>query len=88
MSHRTQITLEDQQYDLLCAESRRTGLGLAELVRRALDHTYGASGSDERLKRLDVSFGSWADIEVDGAAYVEHRRHGLGQRIERQRHRA
>jgi hypothetical protein len=37
MSHRTQITLTDEQYERLRAESRETGLGLAEQVRRAVD---------------------------------------------------
>ena len=66
MSHRTQITLEDAQYERLQAESRRTGLGLAELVRRALDSVYGPAGRRGRASALDVSFGAWADIEIDG----------------------
>ena len=41
MSHRTQITLTDEQYELLLARSRRSGVGLAELVRRAVDSVYG-----------------------------------------------
>jgi hypothetical protein len=35
MAHHTQITLADEQYERLGEESRRSGLGLAELVRRA-----------------------------------------------------
>ena len=94
MSHRTQVTLEDEQYERLRAESARTGLGLAELVRRALDETYGSSTVVERERRLDDSFGAWAEVALDsdepgpldgldGAAYVERLRPGLAARIDR-----
>jgi len=80
-SHRTQITLEDAQYERLVAESGRTGLGLAELVRRALDSTYGAAGERAHRSALDLSSGSWGQIEVDGAQYVENARRGLGAKL-------
>lgn len=94
MSHRTQITLEDEQYERLRAESARTGLGLAELVRRALDETYGSSTVVERERRLDVSFGAWAEVGIDseepgpldaldGEAYVGRLRPGLATRFDR-----
>ncbi len=81
MSHRTQITLEDEQYERLRAESARTGLGLAELVRRALDETYGTSTTQERELRLDAAFGTWMELEMDGAEYVASLRPGLGGRL-------
>ncbi|WP_182378482.1 ribbon-helix-helix domain-containing protein [Nocardioides sp. WS12] len=88
MSHRTQITLEDEQYARLRAESAHTGLGLAELVRRAIDEVYGSSTVTERQLRLEASFGAWAIVEmgddVDGAEYVEKLRGGLGSRLARQ----
>jgi hypothetical protein len=40
VSRRTQITLTDRQHGFLRNESHRTGLAMAELVRRALDATY------------------------------------------------
>jgi hypothetical protein len=40
MSRRTQITFTDRQHLFLGDESRRTGLSVAELVRRAVDATY------------------------------------------------
>ena len=40
MSRRTQITLKDRQHRLLLEESVRTGLSMAELVRRAVDSVY------------------------------------------------
>lgn len=82
MSHRTQITLTDDQYAALKRESGRTGLGLAELVRRALAATYRTPGGD-RSAALDESFGAWADRDFDGEEYVERlRRPGLGARLE------
>ena len=47
MTHRTQITLTNQQYERLQEESRLTGASLAELVRRAVDATYRDRPTDE-----------------------------------------
>ena len=80
MSHRTQITLSDAQYDLLRTESARLGVGLAELVRRALDRTYGAAEHAEIIDALDDSFGTWAGGD-DGATYVEGLRRGMAGRL-------
>jgi hypothetical protein len=81
MSHRTQITLSDEQYTRLRAESQRSGLGLSELVRRAVESTYGCHNREELLDALEASFGSWEGREEDGAAYVEGRRRGIAQRL-------
>jgi Ribbon-helix-helix protein, copG family len=81
MGHRTQITLEDEQYERLRAESRRSGLGLAELVRRALDQAYGTTTSDEVRRSLDASFGAWDDRDYDGAEYVDRLRGGMSRRL-------
>ena len=40
MSRSVHVTLTDRQHALLTEESVRTGLSMAELVRRALDATY------------------------------------------------
>lgn len=68
MSHRTQITLTDEQYARLRDESARTGLGLAELVRRAVDRSYGSTLHDTIIGGLDASFGAWADHDGDGGS--------------------
>lgn len=81
MSHRTQITLSDAQYDRLLQESERTGLGLAELVRRALNAAWGDMQSEEALAALDESFGAWQERELDGEAYIESMRRGLSHRL-------
>ncbi|QBI20223.1 ribbon-helix-helix domain-containing protein [Egibacter rhizosphaerae] len=81
MSHRTQITLSDEQYERLRTESERTGTGLAELVRRALDRTYGTTPQRERIEALEASFGAWADHEDDAADYVHELRRGMERRL-------
>jgi hypothetical protein len=40
VSRKTQITLTDQQHQLLLEESVRSSISMAELVRRAIDTTY------------------------------------------------
>lgn len=80
MSHRTQITLTDEQYERLRAESRERGVGLAELIRRAVDRSYGTMDREQQLSALEDSFGSWAEGD-DGADYVEALRRGMERRL-------
>ena len=82
MSHRTQITLEDEQYAFLRAEAARTGLGLAELVRRALDATYGPTpGTVDRRRRIDSAFGAWVSRTDDEMEAMASLRPGLGHKL-------
>lgn len=81
MSHRTQITLTDEQYARLRDESKRTGVGLAELVRRALDRAYGAGRPESASHAIEATFGGWADRDVGGAEYVESLRRGMAARL-------
>lgn len=71
MSHRTQITLEDAQYERLLAESRATGVGLAELIRRAVDRTYGQADADAFARALEESFGARGQDDLDGERFVD-----------------
>jgi hypothetical protein len=73
--------LEDEQYARLRAESQRSGLGLAELIRRAINQTYGTTRPDQILATLIATSGSWAEDSEDGETYVERRRPGLGRRL-------
>ena len=60
MAHRTQITLDDRQYERLRQESERSGASLAELIRRAIDRTYGIQGSvEDKLRAIDETAGAW-----------------------------
>lgn len=66
MTHWTQIRLEDEQYARLVAESEQSGLSLAELIRRAIDRTYGDGSTAERLQALEASFHA-RSREIDSA---------------------
>lgn len=80
MGHRTQITLTEDQYAGLKVRSQRTGVTLAELIRRAVDAAYGYNDDlDDRA--IDESFGAWRERDFDGEAYVEELRPGLGRRL-------
>ena len=58
MSRRSQIVLTDRQLAFLLDESARTGLSLAELVRRAIDTVYRPHGRD-RLPGVALSVAVW-----------------------------
>ena len=79
MARRTQITLTEAQYARLQDLSRETGRSMSELIRRALDRSYGAHG----LEAVGESFGSWGNREFDGAEYVDGIRSGLAGRLRR-----
>ena len=81
MTHRTQITLSDAQYDRLREEAKRTGASLSELVRRALENTYGLPKMEDARSALRDSFGAWSDRDFDGAKYVERLRRGMARRL-------
>jgi len=83
MTHRAQITLTDSQYLRLKQESDRTGVGLAELVRRALTVAYGDPARSDTARVLEATFGAWQDREIDGEAYVERLRPGMAHRLAR-----
>jgi hypothetical protein len=74
MSRRTQITLTDRQHDFLLDEKRRTGLPLAELVRRAIDSVYRPHVRP-RVKGLELSVGVWRrpDAAVVGRRPIRRR---------------
>ena len=52
------MTLTDRQHAFLLDESARTGLSLAELVRRAIDATYRPH-ERRRIRGLELSVGVW-----------------------------
>jgi hypothetical protein len=58
MTRRTHVTLDDRQHAFLRDESARTGLSLAELVRRAIDYTYRPHVRP-RVAGLHLSLGFW-----------------------------
>jgi Ribbon-helix-helix protein, copG family len=49
MSHRFQLVLTHEQYSFLDAEADRSGVSVAELIRRAIDTTYDPLGDTRRV---------------------------------------
>jgi hypothetical protein len=56
VSRKTQVTLTDRQHSFLRDEADRTGLSMAELVRRAIDLAYRPF-ERPRLGGFEVSLG-------------------------------
>lgn len=83
MSHRTQITLTDGQYATLKREAERTGVSLAELVRRAVSAAYSLAREEDAERVLAATTGRWRGRKIDGADYVERLRPGMKHRLER-----
>jgi hypothetical protein len=63
MSRRTQVTLTDRQHTFLRDEAARTGLSMAELMRRAVDTTYRPEFRP-KLRGLELSMGVWSRPDV------------------------
>jgi hypothetical protein len=74
LSRRTQITLTDRQHLFLRDESERTGLPMAELIRRAVDTTYRPF-SRPRLRGFELSLGMWREPDAALAGRRVSRRH-------------
>jgi hypothetical protein len=70
MSRRTHIMLSDPQYAFLVHESDRTGLSLAELIRRAVDSMYRPYDRPQ-VGGFEFSLGVWRRPD---AAVVGRRR--------------
>jgi hypothetical protein len=61
-----QITLTQQQYETLNTEAWRTGLSIAELVRRAVDGAYRPRARPPR-SGVGLSVGLWSRPDAAGA---------------------
>ena len=61
-STRTQIYLTKEQRDRLDERGAQTGLGLAEMIRRAVDDYLGDQGDMQAA--LDETFGVLTDLEL------------------------
>jgi len=74
---RTQISLTKEERRALDSEAARTGRSISALIRDAVETVYGAErSSDEDLDAMRRAFGSWKDLDVDGATWVDQLRSG------------
>jgi hypothetical protein len=55
LNRRLQVLVDDERFELLTRESKRTGAPVGELARRAIDHEFSAEDSassrDTRAQR-------------------------------------
>ena len=80
---RTQITLNDEELELLDRAARATGASRSELIRRAIHTAYGSRSKEERTAALKRSAGSWRGRDFTGADYVDAIRDNLNDRLNR-----
>jgi predicted DNA-binding ribbon-helix-helix protein len=67
--HRTQVYLEDAQYEMLRGRARREGKSLAAVIREILDEHLGGSGSRGTNDRFSDVVGIG---EGDGSRVAEN----------------
>jgi hypothetical protein len=80
---RTQITLNDEELELLDRAAKASGASRAELIRRAIHTAYGSRGKAERTAALHRSAGAWRGRDFTGADYVDAIRDDLDDRLSR-----
>lgn len=78
---RTQITLTDEELELLDRAAQATGASRSELIRRAIQTAYGSRSKTERTVALKRSAGAWRGREFTGADYVDAIRGNLDDRL-------
>ena len=71
-----QISLGEEERDLLDRAAAATGASRAELIRRAVRIAYGERSREERLAALRSGAGIWKDRQFTGAEYVDAVRGG------------
>jgi hypothetical protein len=67
MARHLHVLLSEEQYDFLRVESARTGLPMAELVRRGLDETYEIRRRP-KVRGVEFRLGLWRRPDAAAAA--------------------
>ena len=78
LTHRTQILLDDERYEVLRRRSAETGESVGELIRRAIDQLYAGqqerdrAAAERRQRALEgflaapaLPVGEWAEVEEE-----------------------
>ena len=74
---RTQISLTEEDRNVLDEEAARTGRSISALIRDAVAQTYGGRRDvDQDVQAIDAAVGTWRDRAIDGESYVEGIRSG------------
>lgn len=77
---RTQIYLSEEQGRLLQQRSTATGETVSQLIRAAIDDTYGNQRRANKADRVQIArrtAGAWRDRTETGAEFVERLRSGV-----------
>jgi enoyl-CoA hydratase/carnithine racemase len=72
---RTQISLSQEEREMLDRVAAETGRSISALIRDAVEQVYGRSIDDD-LASMRRAFGTWKGRTEDGAAYVDRLRSG------------
>lgn len=80
---RTQVYLGDAELALLKDAEERTGASRSELIRRAVQASYGQGSIADKVAALQHSAGAWSDRDMTGAAYVDEIRGDINERLAR-----
>jgi hypothetical protein len=79
---RTQVYLTSAEIELLDRAMATTGATRSELIRRAIQDSYGESSTAEKMLALAQSAGSWRRRRFTGAEYVDQTRGDLRKRLD------
>jgi hypothetical protein len=58
VSRKFTLTLEERQYDVLSTEAERSSVAVAELIRRAIDESFGLR-LERRSPGVGLTLGLW-----------------------------
>jgi Arc/MetJ-type ribon-helix-helix transcriptional regulator len=84
LGQRTQIYLSDSELDLLDRVRAESGASRSELIRRAVQKTYGEGHTTaDRVRVLRETAGAWKGRDFTGAEYVDAVRGDLTERLAR-----
>lgn len=77
MLRRTQISLSEDDRQLLDGVAARTGRSIAALIRAAIHIAYATpDDTEQHLASMRQAFGAWQRESLSGADYVERLRSG------------
>lgn len=80
---RTQVYLGQEELKLLDRAASETGASRSELIRRAIQRTFGEESPNARLEALRRSAGTWKRRRFSGSEYVDALRGDLNERLRR-----
>jgi hypothetical protein len=63
MTHRMQISISESHHSFLVGESERSSVSIAELIRRAIDTTYGSRGG-RRVQLITHTLGRRSGVRL------------------------